>query len=60
MSKVLCIFAIAVSAILFLLFLLDFVSAIPFGRVSFAMDLAFIICSAVIGFFGYLTFREQR
>jgi len=60
MSKVLCIFSMAVSAILLLIFLLDLAAGIPFGRVSIPMDAAFIVSSGIVGTFGYLTFREQR
>ncbi len=60
MAKVLCLFALVVSAILFLIFFFDLVLGFPFARVSLMMDIAFVICSAVIGAFSYLTFREQR
>ena len=60
MSKVLCLFALVVSAILFLIFFLDIALGIPFKRISMVLDIAFIVCSAGIGAFSYLTFREQR
>jgi len=60
MPKVLCLFALAASAILFLIFFLDLVLGIPFARVSALMDIAFVVCSGIIGAFSYLTFREQR
>jgi hypothetical protein len=60
MAKVLCLFALVVSAILFLVFLLDLVLGIPFARVNMMMDIAFVASSAIIGLFSYLTFQEQR
>lgn len=60
MPKVLCLFALVVSAILFLIFLVDLVLGIPFARVSMLMDIAFIVSSGVIGLFSFLTFQEQR
>ena len=60
MPKVLCLFALVVSAILFLIFLIDLVLGYPFARVSMLMDIAFIVSSAIVGLFSYLTFQEQR
>ena len=60
MAKVLCLFALVVSAILFLIFFLDLILGIPFSRVSWMMDITFIVSSAIIGLFSYLTFQEQR
>jgi len=60
MAKVLCLFALVVSAILFLLFILDLILGIPFARVSMMMDIAFVVSATVIGLFSYLTFQEQR
>jgi len=60
MAKILCLFALVVSAILFLLFFLDLILGIPFARVSIMMDIAFVISAVIIGLFSYLTFQEQR
>ena len=60
MAKVLCLFALVVSAILFLIFFLDLVLGFPFARVSTMMDIAFVVSSAIVGLFSYLTFQEQR
>jgi len=60
MAKVLCLFALVVSAILFLIFLLDLILGIPFARVNAMMDIAFVVSSGIIGLFSYLTFQEQR
>ena len=60
MAKVLCLFSLIVSSIIFLIFFLDLILGIPFARINPLMDLAFVFSSGVIGLFGYLTFREQR
>ena len=60
MAKVLCLFALVVSAILFLIFFLDLILGFPFARINLMMDIAFVVSSAIIGVFSYLTFQEQR
>ena len=60
MAKVLCLFALVVSAILFLIFFLDLILGFPFARINVMMDIAFVVSSAIIGVFSYLTFQEQR
>ena len=59
-AKVLCLFALIVSSIIFLIFFLDLILGVPFARINAMMDVAFVVASAIIGLFGYLTFREQR
>ncbi|MCL2623300.1 MAG: hypothetical protein FWD31_06490 [Planctomycetaceae bacterium] len=60
MAKVLCLFALVVSAIIFLIFFLDLILGIPFARVSMIMDIGFVVSSVIIGVFSFLTFQEQR
>jgi len=60
MAKVLCLFALVVSSLIFLIFFLDLILGIPFARINPMMDIAFVLSSAIIGLFGYLTFQEQR
>jgi hypothetical protein len=60
MAKVLCLFALVVSAILFLIFFLDLILGIPFARASMMMDIGFLVSTAIIGLFSFLTFQEQR
>ena len=60
MAKVLCLFALVVSSILFLIFFLDLILGIPFARINPMMDIAFVVSSAIVGVFGFLTFQEQR
>ena len=60
MAKVLCLFALVVSSIIFLIFFLDLILGVPFARINIMMDIAFVVSSIIIGLFGFLTFREQR
>jgi len=59
MPKALCITGLAVSAILFLIFLSDLTIAAPFKRANLIMDIAFVLCSAGLGFMSWTTWREQ-
>lgn len=59
MPKALCILAIAVAVLLLIVFGLDVAMGIPFQGHSKAMDIGFIIVSAVLGYMGWSTFREQ-
>lgn len=60
MSKALTIVGMVVAVLLLLIFALDAVAGVPFGTVSFSMDIAFIICAGVLGFLSYTTFVEQK
>jgi len=59
MPKVLCIVSLSISALVFLLFLLDMIVGIPFGGVGGLMGhLGMLTGAAVVGAFSVLTFRE--
>jgi hypothetical protein len=60
MSKALCIIAIVVSALLVLVFGLDMIIGIPFGKSSIIMDIGFVVFSLILGFLSLTTLREQR
>ncbi|MDR1959007.1 MAG: hypothetical protein LBQ54_08185 [Planctomycetaceae bacterium] len=57
MPKILCLFALVISALLLLLFFADIAVGVPFGR-SLMLDAAFIIAAGIIGTLSFLTFRE--
>jgi hypothetical protein len=59
MPKALCIFGLVVAAMLLLAFGLDLALHFPFGGVRWWMDLGFIVCSGVLGYLSWTTFREQ-
>ena len=60
MPKVLCIFGAVVAVLLLLVFALDLAAKVPFGRVNLVMDVAFILCSAALGYLSWMTLREQK
>ena len=60
MSKALTIVGMVIAVLLLLIFALDLAAGIPFGRVSMMMDIAFVVCAAVLGFLSYTTFLEQK
>ncbi|MBR5414957.1 MAG: hypothetical protein IK105_03385 [Thermoguttaceae bacterium] len=60
MPKALCIFAMAIFAILLLMFLLDLLIGIPFGRASTMIDVWFIVSGGVLGTLGFFIFRKQK
>lgn len=60
MPKALTIVGMGVSVLLILVFALDLLAGVPFGGVSMTMDIAFVICAAILGFLAYTTFAEQK
>ena len=61
MPKILCIFSLVVSSILFLLFLADLIAGIPFGGTGGAMlNIGFVVGAGIVAAMSVLTFLEQR
>ncbi|MGI5831556.1 MAG: hypothetical protein ACOX6D_03355 [Thermoguttaceae bacterium] len=60
MSKALCIVAMAIFAILLLIFLLDMLTGIPFGRASLLTDIWFILTNGVLGTINFFIFRKLK
>lgn len=67
MPKVLCLIGMAVSILVFLIFLLDLIFGMsgmmdwaPFRLTSPVMDILFLISSLGLAIMGWLTFREQK
>lgn len=61
MPKILCITSLAISGLLFLIFLLNLIAGIPFGPAGGKlMDIGMIVGSGVVGTFSVLTFLEIR
>jgi len=60
MEKWLCWASMGVSGALLLLFLLDLVIRIPFGRLNMVVDVLAILGSAVVLYLSWDAFREQR
>ena len=59
MAKTLCIIGMALSALVFLVFLLDISFAIPFLRYSIMMDVVFLAVSALLAWMSWNVYREQ-
>ncbi|MEW4454037.1 hypothetical protein AB1L30_15295 [Bremerella sp. JC817] len=60
MPKALTIVGMGVAVLLLLIFALDLLAGVPFGGVSWMMDISFIVCAGILGFLAFTTFREQK
>lgn len=60
MSKFLCIASTSLSAIVFLVFLLDLVAGVPFGKANATMDAIFVLCSAGVAALSVLSLRQLK
>ncbi|MBR4833632.1 MAG: hypothetical protein IKU86_04760 [Thermoguttaceae bacterium] len=60
MSKFLCIASTSISAIVFLVFLLDLIAGIPVGKANATMDIIFVLCSAGVAALSVLALRQQK
>jgi len=61
MPKVLCIVSLIISALVFLLFLLNLIAGFPFGGAGGLVgNLGMIVGAAIIGAFSVFTFLECR
>ena len=61
MEKRLCFVGMAVAGVLFIIFLLDMFTGIPFGLrgVSTPLEVIILICCALLGYLSWDAFREQ-
>ena len=61
MPKILCIFSLVVSSILFLLFLVNLIAGVPLGGAGGTlMNIGFIIGAGIVAGMSVVTFLEQR
>ena len=60
MDKWLCWGSMGVAGLLLLLFLLDLILRIPFGRVSLVVDIFGILASGIVLFLAIDAFRDLR
>ena len=58
MPKALCIVGMVIAVLIFILFLLDLLLQFPFSGASPAMDIGFVICSAILGYMSLSAFWE--
>jgi threonine/homoserine/homoserine lactone efflux protein len=62
MPKALCLTGMVISILVFLIFLLDLVlpsSLAFFKKASVLLDVIFVLCSGVLAYLSWTTFREQ-
>ena len=60
MSKFLCIFSTAISAILFLVFVLDVAAGVPFKKANPLFDIIFIVAMLGIAALSVLCLLKQK
>jgi hypothetical protein len=60
MEKWLCFGSMGVAGLLFLLFLLDLIVAVPFGGASMGVDIFGILACAVVLYLAYDAFKDLR
>lgn len=60
MPRALCIIALAISLILFVLFLLDLFAGVPFGKADTKMDIGMVVATAGLGTLSFLCLRQQK
>lgn len=58
MAKALCIIGMVIAVLLLALFLLDLAIEYPFGRASFFMDVAFILCAGGLGYMSWSSYKD--
>ncbi len=59
MGRVLTILGMVVAVLIFCLFALDLAIKTPFGQAFIGMDIGAIICSAILGYLSWSTYKEQ-
>lgn len=59
MPKILSIVGMAIAVVLLIIFGMDLAMGVPFDGRSSTMDVAFIVCSAILAYLSWTTFREQ-
>jgi hypothetical protein len=60
MAKAFSVFGMVVAIILLLVFGLDLALKMPFGRASWIADVGFILCSLMLGYMSWSTYRELQ
>ena len=57
-EKVLCIVSLVIAGLLTLVFLLDLILGIPFGRASLVLDILFLISSAIVAYLAWDAYKD--
>ncbi len=58
MPKALCYAGMAIAAVTLILFLLDLVLKIPFGRENMLMDIVFVLASGALAYLSWSSLRD--
>lgn len=58
MAKAMTFGGMAVAGLSLLLFGLDLIIGIPFGRENMLIDIGFVICAGILGYLSWSAFRE--
>jgi uncharacterized membrane protein (DUF4010 family) len=60
MAKILCMVGMAISALIFLVFLIDLAAGFPFSRYSILLDVCFLGIAVMLAWMGWKTYKEQQ
>jgi hypothetical protein len=60
MPKAFCIIGAVVAILLLLVFGIDLGLTIPFGRASMLIDIGMVLCSGMLGYISWATFRTLK
>ncbi len=60
MSKKVVIVSMAVAGLVGAAALIDMITAVPFGKMSIAMDITFLIAAVIVGYMAYDTLNELK
>ncbi|MCF0234626.1 MAG: hypothetical protein HUK22_06565 [Thermoguttaceae bacterium] len=60
MAKFMCILAAAISALVFVMFLMDAATGIPFKKTNMLLDIVFLVCAAGVVALSVLTLRKAK
>lgn len=65
MPRLLCLGGLVVAGLVFLLFLLDMIMSLVgmgalFRYPSLLMDITFMLCSAILGYLSWMSFKELK
>jgi hypothetical protein len=60
MPKAFCITGAVVAILLLLVFVIDLATKIPFGRASLLIDIGMLLCSGMLGYISWATYRTLK
>ncbi len=60
MSKKVVVAAMSLAGLVGAAALIDLITSVPFGHISIAMDITFLIAAAIVGYMAYETLGEMK